>query len=193
MVGISGTSSVPLAHEPSHISGGSDEIDSALAIAAIPVHDKNKHASRIRKIFGAVLYAFDTSLAQAITPSKLSYYIGFALPGVDDKAYANIIVPNDFVSYSKLRMIYIHTQAGASLVGDIQCNYAAHDENSAAHSASNLNHSFGTYTVNDVYFDDCEIALSSLAKGDIIGIRWNNDFDRTVFIIGFELEYNAEE
>ena len=174
-------------HEVTHVSGGSDEIDSALALTAIPEHDKAKHTDRTRTIFIGV----DAFYRVGSSVTFKDHYAGYDFDGAAEELFGNVVIPEDYASGGILKAMVIAQAAAAGT-----CNIkTAHAANSEAHNTTHTDDAAGVVvsgvTFGHVYISTI-LSLTNLTAGDILGFEFewvSGDW----FVLGLMFEYTAEE
>lgn len=179
-------------HEACHVSGGSDEIDSALALTAIPEHSAAKHSTRTRKLFVAsektdgtvgVAGAFSTiEFGDGVTK-----YVHFSFP-----------VPMDFSSGSKILLACISAGgtgnvrlASETLSGEAGQSYSTHALNKAVAAYA--------MTANHITFIDVSPASLVWVAGEMVGVKVTrtgadatDTINCTLRVLGLLYEYTAD-
>lgn len=189
MVGI--TTTTVVAHESNHVSGGGDEIDSALALTAIPEHGAAKHTNITR--IANFRNAFDVALIGTATLDYTYTFGAVKLDGANEAFETHFLVPKDYHSSAAIKIMFIKAGATNPIVAK-KADWGADGEAFNTHSrvASNitLSATAGSYLTED----DLELDFSShpLAADDIV--RVHVQFNTTpVFILGIWFEYTADE
>lgn len=98
----------PVAHEATHVSGGADDIDSALAAVAVPAHmDKGKLAFTLNKLLQGAGAGVDPT--EVDVPSTLASEATVALfqtnAGVGDMQFPSNLNDNDTGSYARANSV----------------------------------------------------------------------------------------
>lgn len=174
------------AHEDSHVSGGTDEINSALAVAAMAVHGHAKHTDRTRRKW--IPYGEHENCAV----SSKGAFETLNVNGAAARIHGSVIVPKGYVSGGKLYVVYIG--AGAAKTCNVLCD--------TPHSGELYNEGGGTgitsltpVTNNTTYELDMGFAslLGNIAADDVIGFYFDSDDANTCYIVGFFFEYLGDE
>lgn len=176
-------------HEEKHVSGGVDEIDSALALTAIPVHGYAKHTDRTHRVWiGIGAGAFAENCTQVSKGAIEAWNANNAAARI----HANIIVPKGYVSGGKLFIVYIG--AGAAKTCNTACD--------TPHSGEAYTEGGGagitalTPVTNNILLElDMGFAslLGNISEDDIIGFFFDSDDANTCYIVGFFFEYLGDE
>lgn len=101
----------------------------------------------------------------------------------------NLKIPDDYVSFSKVYMVYKRT--GNEPIVDIYAHYAASNEAYNVHNDTNANLTCNQAgTANDIGIMDTGLTLASLLVGDYLGIKLISDTNNFT-LLGFIFEYTA--
>ena len=183
MVGIS---PALVAHEDSHTSGGTDEINSVLGVAAMAVHGHAKHTDRTHRIW--IPYGEHENC----TVSSKDSFESLNVNGATARIHAAYIVPKGYVSGGKMYIVYIG--AGAAKTCNVSCD--------TPHSGETYTEGGGTGitaltpVTNNVLLElDMGFAslLGNIAADDVIGFYFDSDDVNTCYIVGFFFEYVGDE
>ena len=170
-------------HEDSHTSGGTDEIDSVLGVAAIPSHTAAKHSDRTRRVFIPAQGAFGVAKG---------HVWGQDLDLAGEKAYGNVVVPKDWVTTLEIYMV-VASNGAADIVGDLYKYTVADDEAYTTNPISLLNTTFkATPTSLDLYCLATGITVNDIAADDTVYLEFSLD-SGDVHFIGWIFEYTADE
>lgn len=176
-------------HETSHASGGSDEIDSPLAVAAMAVHGPTKHTDRTRRIWiGNACGAFAENCTQA---SKVAFETWNVNSGVA-RIHEVFIVPKGYVSGGKIYIVYIG--AGVAKTCNVACDTPHSGEVHTTGGGTGIT-SLTPTTNNYIYELDMGFAslLGNIASDDIIGFYFDSDDANNCYVVGFFFEYLGDE
>lgn len=187
------------AHEDTHVNGGSDAIDSALALAGMAGLTTDKiwkgNANRpaevdvsstaTKEIFGTVFYMS--------VPSS----IGGSIVGSNDCAAACLLVPQDFTSITAIEAIFVPEETGASMNFLILTRYGAYNGGEAlnVHTetadprniGATVNYESLAHDISDL------IDIAALAVGDLLNVYVEYDaaaIDSKAFFRGIRLKYS---
>jgi hypothetical protein len=177
------------AHEDSHVSGGTDEINSALTVAAMAVHGHAKHTDRTRRIWiGNASGAFSENCVQSSKGALETWNINSAVARI----HGSIMVPRGYVSGGKLYVAYIG--AGAAKTCNVLCDTPHPGELYNEGGGAGIT-SLTPVTNNTLYVLDMGFAslLGNIVADDVIGFYLDSDDANTCYIIGFFFEYLGDE
>lgn len=195
----------PNAHKTSHQEGGTDEINVAGLSGELaddqPVksHTIDKHTDVTRTLFVPVgFYAVTGTAEQGANRPIIS------LPATGNSyTYISFSCPNDFVSFGSLKVCWITKgdgTAGNDWVCDPDAYYSAGGEGSTTHSEAPTNTTIDCAAQYSYYETEIGFTLSSLAKGDNVGVaivRKGDDaadtWEGVICLVGLLLTYTAEQ
>ena len=181
MVGVA----VPITkHETSHVSGGTDEIDSALALTAIPAHGYAKHTDRVHKVF------LPMGKVENCTPTAKGSFDTQDTNGATARVYGTCIVPPDYVSSGNIKMIFV--DGGVAQACGVACDTPHDGELHTAGGGAGIA-TLTTTTVNFLRIFSLGFDLSGVAAGDVIGFYYDSNDANHVYVIGFQFEYLGDE
>ena len=195
-----------LIHAARHQVGGADEISVAglsgeLADDQPPKsHGIDKHTDVTRDLF---IPAYE---GHALTGVKGTHGYYSAIDGGANLSqpivYFSIKVPDDFVSFSSLKAVWLSTAVSGNAFWRMQAQYAAAAEAYNTHSDGGA---YGTTATGGADIINVQepanpLTLASLAKGDYIGIEFSrlgsnaeDTLDANVRFIGLLFTYTAEQ
>ncbi len=203
----------PAAHEGSHVSGGSDDIDSALAPIAvalttrgdIPFHDTSGLQRLAKSTEGFVLTqgANEPAWAAPAGGATKEFWVpvsygnvlakgDFAALGIGSNAnsFHSFSIPADFTSITSAVIVGISLITNATSELDIWSDYGAHNQAYNTHSESDT---ASTYALNADQIEEIDISgiLSSLAAGDYVGIKIRDiDPGNIFYVLGIKFKYS---
>ena len=177
-------------HEETHVSGGSDEIDSVLAMTAIPVHAHAKHSNRTRSFFVPV------SVVTTGTPAEYADHAIVLLDADGEYILVQFSVPADYVSGLAVAALVLPVTTGNAIV-DVRVDWAAFGE------AYNANEDYHADQTQAVTTDEVEkLALdidfaspdtgSAPAKDEAVTVKLLQDTGVNLRVLGFFVEYVAD-
>lgn len=124
-------------------------------------------------------------------------------PTAPETASCSFRVPNDFVSFTSLKLVWFSMStgtAGNDWVVDPDCEYSANGEGRATHTQSPANTTIDVTVLEAVYETDIGFTVVALAKGDYIGVRIQREagdgadtYESDVCVLGMLLTYVAEQ
>ena len=173
-------------HEVTHVSGGSDEIDSALALTAIPIHDAAKHTDRTRRIW--VPYG----LYENCTVSSKGAIETLDVNSAVARIHGACIVPKGYVSGGKMYIVYIG--AGVAKTCNVLCETPHSGEAYTTGGGTGIT-GLTPITNNNLYELDMGFAslLGNIAEDDVIGFYFDSDDVNSCYILGFFFEFLGDE
>ena len=162
-------------HEELHVNGGSDELDSPLSLSAMP--------HRIHQQF----YGANEGQRVNATKSALNHYATVLMDAAGERIYLNVIVPPDYASLPKLKIVY--SRITAEPIADHYLTWAAADEAIPTHSEDKLNLTYTSCNTNgDIGVMDIGMTFANLTAGDIVGIEIRHGTNN-FHILGVIFEY----
>lgn len=176
-------------HEDSHVSGGTDEINSPMAVAAMAVHGHAKHTDRTRRIWiGNGSGTFSENCTQASKGAIETWNVNNAAARI----HATCIVPKGYVSGGKIYIVYIG--AGVAKTCNVLCETPHSGELYTEGGGAGIT-SLTPVTNNTLYELDMGFAslLGNIAEDDIIGFYFDSDDVNTCYILGFFFEFLGDE
>ena len=160
-------------------------------------HGAAKHTDVARELFIPV---------GPVYTGGIQAYGGFASialdPAADENVKFNFKVPDDFVSFTSLKVLWgaWSGTAGQDWVCDPNADYAADGEAYGTHTDAPASTTIDTPVLNRLDVTAIGFTLASLAKGDYVGVNIVRDADNAadtltgdVCVIGLLLTYVAEQ
>ena len=190
----------PLAHESTHVSGGSDDIDSALAIAAMADLASTKiwqgnvgnRPVEVAMPAGAATKEFFLPFIRGTEPLTLSnIWPYYRCSGANHWCAASFYVPEDFTAIDEAVLLVLVADTQASANWDIYSWYATVGEDKNNHSESDVATTYNV-TQDQLYEVDISGILSALAAGDFVGVEIINatGAGHRFFGFGVRFKYN---
>ena len=137
------------------------------------------------------------------TPGNYRYYgIVNLADGADQQIYTVFKVPDDFVSYTSLKLIWMSVAAAGTMRWGFDVRYGASGEANDTYTESGQNGETATGGANIINVQEPfdPVALTGLAKGNYVGLmmeREGTHVDDTLgeiaMILGFLFTYVAEQ
>lgn len=170
------------AHESTHVAGGADDIDSALALAAMADLNTDKIwkgvAGRPAEVDMPVAYSAPTRsffrhmFKIAAYPANLGDYLVAALTAATE-AYCSFAVPSDFSSLTGVYVIVVSDNT-ETVEWTAETNFGANGEAYNAHSDSVTADDLEV-TADQLQVIDISAAFTGLAAGDYCGVKFTAD------------------
>ena len=169
-------------HENTHVAGGSDDIDSALAIAAMadltntkiwqgnaanrPVEvDPPAGEAPTKEFFVPVL------TQTGVTPSPDGTYGVWKMEGAGDTLYFSFKIPHDFSSVTSVLIVGMCPGYGADFDWTATTSFAAVGEVKTTHSGS-ATADGKTATADFIMSVDISAAFTGILADDYIGVKF---------------------
>lgn len=163
-----------------------------------PSHGAAKHTDVTRELF---IPMFDDSNANVSVAKLFGYLLLQFADGATGRSSANFKVPDDFVSFSSLKAVWVCAGAG-NLRWKLHGTYAAHGEMMNTHDEDGALGETAIANALYVYIQEPSdpLALTGLAKGDVVGVEVardgghaNDTIDAVAYLLGLVFEYTAEQ
>lgn len=166
--------------------------------APIP-HGATDHNNVTRELFIPALHDEDVDT----TLTRHSFYSVIACAdGAASPVYFVFKVPDDFVSFTSLKAVWICTAAGGNMAWSLHIDWAAAGEAYKTHTESTSAGVTATGGANIINAQESPTAavLSGLASGDYVGANFYRDgahaddtLGQDVFLLGLLFTYTAEQ
>lgn len=169
-------------------------------IEEVGVHGAAQHTDVTRELFIPVLsgWVYAGSLGQKNNMGVVSGGANSEEPRV----YCGFRVPDDFVSFTSLKLVWVSAAASGNMYWSMDIDYAADGEAVETHSEDSgggVTPTGGANIIN-VQTPTTPLVMADLAKGDYVGIKcWRagsdggDTLDTTTYFLGFLLTYVAEQ
>ena len=168
------------AHEDSHASGGTDEIDSVLGVAAIAVHGAAQHTDALITMFVPL------NEVESCTKSSKGGFETQDMNSTVARIHGVCIVPNDYVSGGELSLIYI--AAGVEKACNSLLDMPCHDEVYSTGGGAGIT-AIPAGTANDILKVSLAFDFAALVPNDFLGWYVDSDDANNMYAVGFIFEY----
>lgn len=164
----------------------------------VGVHGATQHSNVTRELFLPALSGHSSGVA-----GPIGFFGVWKFADATDRyVQLQMKVPDDFVSFTSLKVVWIATPASGNMYWKVMCYYAARGEAFDTHSdipAYGTAASGGANVIN-VQEPANALTLANLAIGDYIGMKIQRDashaddtLDAIVYIVGILFTYIAEQ
>ena len=138
-------------------------------VGVLPAHGASDHTDVTRELYVPVNAVHYTGAAGSPATRP---FISLS-DAANDFLTLSFQVPDDFVSYTKLEVIFegVTGTGGQDWVCDPICFYAAHGETKNTHTDLPANTTIDVAVITTLYFAEIGLTLASLAKGDNVGLK----------------------
>lgn len=175
-----------------------DAATAAVAHGSVGAHGIADHTNVARTLFISA-QGCDTDASSSVVNVNFIYAIKF-----DDAAqqhcYVNFMCPNDFVSITNIKVVWLTFGAGGAMLLQGQCDYGADGEAWNTHEDDTGETGVGSAGANIINTSVLTGLFANLAKGDYCGLKFTRHGDdaadlvnANVYVLGFLLNYVAEQ
>lgn len=183
----------------SHDHSGGTMGPAPLALTAIPEHGAAKHINVTRELFIPATEDFSTNATVKVYGLYAVVELAY---GVSGEVRFSFKVPDDFVSFTSLKAVWLATVASGNVRWAMLAQYAASGEQHDTHYESRTlgETATGGDGIMNVQAPVDPLTLSALTKGDYLGIRLyrdgsheNDTLESGMSVLGLLFTYVAEQ